>query len=253
MSSGSLVDNVAVRSAVEEFAAEPAAHTMLEVLRQCLHGELLLDATGSGFDPDGQLPVGASLTLASAQAPDGSPALLAFTSNEQVQRIHPGEQIQTLVQAGADVLALAHKRDGSWLYIDPGGPTCALAPGDLDFALRVPRNDKLHAAIAAVTDDPSRRPELLDALRTEGTLLLASATDPSAGDVELRRGALPDGEPALFAYTSGPEIAVGHLSDTIVMRTTTDVLAYLRTSTYQALVLNPAGPSVVLSRTELLG
>lgn len=245
--------NSAVRSAVAAFAADPNQQTSMDVLRHCLHGELLLDVTGSDVVMvDGEAIGAESLEIRGAQAPDGGQALLAFTSAEEIERMHPpGTATQAFGQPATAVVEFAYAQDNGWLFLDPGGTTCAMPRASLELAAQVPRNDAVREAL-------DRPDALVGALRADGVLLLAA--DPAEGvrhaegDLSsgIRTGALPGGE-GLLAFTSAPELLVHAPGDAIVIRTTTEVLAMLRDGGYAGLVVNPAGPTALVGREVLVG
>lgn len=252
-----LVDNDRVRRAVAAFSADPKQETMLDVLRASMTGELLLDVTGSELDiSGGRLHAGSTLRINQRLGPDGQRALLAFTSNAEIARIHPdGARYQSIAQPAAAVLELARRQGAAWLYIDPAEKTAALSAADIDFALRHPRNDRLSAAIAAVDAGTGSRAEVITALVAEGPLLLAGQRAEGQGGDEppqLRVTRRDDGTTALLAFTSAPEVAARDLRDGIVATTTTHVLEQLQRGPFASIVLNPAGPWIELSREELV-
>lgn len=245
--------NEAVRAAVAAFAADPNERTSMDVLRSCLHGELLLDITGSDVTLVGGEPaeVGA-LEIRGVEAPDGGQALLAFTSAAEITRMHPpGTATQAFGQPATAVVEFAYAQEQGWLYLDAGGTTCAMPRTSLELAVDVPRNDAVREALG--------RPEaLLGALQADGVLLLAA--DPAAmpqqnaGDLTagIRVGVLPGGgQPALLVFTSAPELLAHAATDAVVIRTTTEVLAMVRGGDYAGLVVNPAGPSAIVAREAL--
>lgn len=257
-----LVDNADLRRAVAAFAAEPGQPGVFEVLRTSLCGDLLLDITGSQVRTEGgQVGAGSALQVRTGTGPDGGRALFAFTRNEEIARMYPpGTRTESLGTPAAGVLQMSRDNGDSWLYIDPAGPTCALAAADLDFALRVPRNDGLKAALAALDTGRSDRLDVLAALRVDGPLLLAAdgASAPTGTldrptTVAVRTTTLPDGSRGLLAHTSAPEIAVRDPTDAIVSRSTTEVLDMVRDNGYGGLVINPAGPWIAFAATELFG
>lgn len=252
--SAPLVDNQSVRAAVAAFAERPAAETVVEVLRQCLQGELLLDITGSSIQGDAStITAGSTIRVNEVTGPDGNRALAAFTSNDELRRAQPpGTDVLSLGQPAAGVLEFARQQGYPWLYLNPAGPSCVLSASDIDFALRIPRNDAVKKAI------PGPREGLLVALRQDGPLHLAAASGSAepgvieqAQPVQVRTSTDPAGQPMLLAFTSGPEVSARHLDDLVVRHTTADVLRMAREGGYAGLVLNPAGPYAVLPRAEL--
>jgi hypothetical protein len=257
---GSDVRNEGVRAALLAFGETPSSETMLDVLRHCLHGYLLLDVTGSEITmtDDGQIAPGSTISVRGGEGPDGRPAMFAFTSHEQITRMYTedGVETQSLVQSAAGVLELCRSQESGWLYLDPAGPTCALGAEDIDFALRVPRNDAVRAAL----EPGVPRAELLAALHAEGSLSLAIiADDLEAGvvhdgaEVRVRTTEAPDGsaEPVLAAFTSGPELLARAPGDRVATQSSADVLALARDGGFAGLLLNAAGPWVYLPADEL--
>jgi hypothetical protein len=255
-----LVDNIGVRRAVRAFAANPGQHTMIEVLRTALSGELLLDVTGSDLlVGDDRVEAGSALRIRTGIGPDGGRALLAFTRNDEIAKSYPeGTHFESLGTPATGVLQLAKDNRDAWLYLDPAGPTCALSASDIDLALRIPRNDPLKKALAHLEAGRIGRAAVLEILRADGPLLIAAdgASAPTGtldrpATVSLRATTLPNGSAALLAYTSGPEIAARDTSDAIVTRSTGEVLEMVRDNGYGGLLINPAGPWIAFSAAEL--
>lgn len=257
--SGQLVDNARLRRAVAAFAADPKPETVVHVLRAALAGELLLDATGSDMEvKDGRLQERARIRISSRVGPDGKRALLAFTSNDEIARMHPeGTRVQSVAQPASAVLEMAKRQGAGWLFIDPAETTAALSSADIEGALRHPRNEALQRVIAAADAGLATPADVLAALRVDAPLLLAGALEAGQvheGKPRLRVSRRPDGTVALLAYTSAPEVAAREPRDGVIPTTTTKVLEMLRgSSTLSSLVINPAGPWVELSAEELAG
>lgn len=249
-------DNARLRRAIAAFGADASEQTMIEVLRASLVGQLLLDVTGADVElEDGRPKPGAELRLTGRVGPDGAPAMLAYTSDAEVARMHPGAtQHRSLAQPAGAVLEMAKRQGAGWLYIDPADETVALGAKDLDFALRHPRNDRLSRAIGAGEAGGSRA-AIVAALRADGPLLLAG--ELAEGQLRdekprLRMTKRPDGSMSLLAFTSAPEIAARNPQDGVIPTTTAAVLEQLRgSSTFASLVINPAGPWVEIMRDEL--
>jgi len=257
-----LVDNIGVRRAVHAFAANPGQPTMIEVLRTALSGELLLDVTGSDLlVGDDRIGAGSTLRIRTGTGPDGGRALLAFTRNEEIAKTYPdGTRFESLGTPATGVLQLAKDNRDAWLYIDPAGPTCALSASDIDFALRIPRNDPLKKALADLEAGRIGRAAVLEILHADGPLLIAAdgssaptGTLGRSAAVSVRASTLPDGSTGLLAFTSGPEVAARDTSDAIVVRTTREVLELVRDNGYGGLLIDPAGPWIAFSAAELRG
>jgi hypothetical protein len=240
-----LVDNAPVRAAVAAFAAESNQATYLEVLRQVLQGDLLLDATASDLRvDDGTIAAGSTLRFAGGAGPDGAPALFAFTRQEEVARMHPAAtHVQTVGQPAAAVLELAASQGHGWLYLDPAGPTCALNLAEVGFVLRNPRNGAVKAAL------PRGAGAVVEALAQGGVLFYAVDERPDGARV--RTTALPDGSPALLAFTSPAEVVVRAPGDAFLAVDVARAVEEALAEPYVALVIDPAGPWVALRPEEL--
>ncbi len=264
---GDGIANARVRAAVEAFAEAPSAEGSMDVLRACLQGALLLDITGSEItltEDGSSIAPGSTVQVAYGTGPDGEPAGLAYTSQSELTRAHPeGTAVQSLVQPATAVLADVQANDHRWLYIDPAGPTCALSRDEIDFALKVPRNDAVREALEIADADPDRRGELVTTLRAEGSLVVAMGGDapdgvPDGGQADeeteasVLGGELPDGSPGLFVFTSGPEAVASAPQATLAVVTTADVQDMLRAGGFGGLVVNPAGPWAAVPATDLL-
>ncbi|SHG65531.1 SseB protein N-terminal domain-containing protein [Jatrophihabitans endophyticus] len=261
------IRNDAVRAALDASAESPGPRTSVDILRHCLFGYLLLDVTGSEITvtDEGEVAPGSTISVRGGEGPDGQPAIFAYTSHDEIVRMYPPEgpgdgiEVQSLVQDAAGVLELARAQEAGWLYLDPAGPSAALAAEDIDFALRVPRND----AVRATLEPGVPRAELLAALTAEGPLSLAViAPDVEPGvaeegtQVQVRTVDAPeltDGAQALAVFTSGPEVVASAPEDRIATQTAADVVELAREGGFAGLLINPAGPWAYVSADELAG
>lgn len=251
MESNQPVDNQRIRAAVEAFAAHPDQRTSLDVLRACLFGDLLMDITGSQLTKtaDGQLAAGSTIAFSGGSGPDGRGALFAFTSQREIGRMHPpGTELRSLAQPAVGALqqALGQERTG-WLYIDPAGPTCAMARDELEFALNFPRNDAVRSALEPGVEHA----QLIDALRAEGPLLMGLDAEADPARPMPRVTKAPDGGTALIVGTSSVEIIAAHPNDGVVSTSTTELPQQLRKRGWAGLLINPAGPWAYMSLAEL--
>ena len=199
-----LVDNVTVRRAVGQFAAQPGQRGGLEVLRLCMYGELLLDITGSDAFTGERFAQGSRLQIRTGTGPDGGSALFAFTHNNEIARLYPpGTQTQSLVTPAIGALELARSQGDAWLYIDPAGPTCALSAAEVDFALRNPNNQALKTALDDYAAGRIGRQDVIAVLRRDGPLMLAGGESSSA-PLGVRTITHPDGTSSIVGFTSAP-------------------------------------------------
>lgn len=249
-------DNAALRTAVEAFAASPDKDTYLEVVRQSLQGDLLLDITGSDSPTthdDGSVvyEAGAHIAILGGDGPDGGRALFAYTRQDEARKQHPDdpEAVQTLVQSAPATLQFAETEGYDWLVIDPVGPTCALKISDLDFVLANPRNDVVRAALGG-TDEAEVKAATLAALAEGGQLLYAVA-EQEDGAVEVRTSVGPNG-PVMLAFTSAAEAVARDTTDAFAAIDIPQVVDDALKEPFEGLVINPVGPWVHLGTAELI-
>ncbi len=244
-----LVDNVPVREAVSAFAADPGPGAVLEVSRQLLGGQLLLDVTGS--EPENP-------RITTADGPDGAPALLAFTRQEELSRFHEGigdvagDQVGSLALSGLGVCRLLMERSEiAWLYVDPAGPACALSRADVDFAGQGAPNAEVKDALAG---SPSQQ-EIFSALVGSGALFLgereeggrkapATITEPGGNEGE-------DGRVLLAVFTSAVEVAAFDPSLAVRQFRAGWVVNFTFRQRLGGMVVNPGGPSAVVPSFQI--
>lgn len=180
--------------------------------------------------------------------------MFAFSRNEEIARLHPrGTHTRSMVTPASGALEFARRQGDAWLYIDPAGPTCAVSAAEIDFALRNPRNEALKHALVALSAGRIDRRAVLEVLRQNGPLLLSADDRTQPGQIALRSTTLPDGSPALLAFTSAPEAVSHRPEDAVVALTVSAVLDKVRTGNYGGLVIDPSGPYLALSRNEFDG
>ena len=245
-----LVDNAPLRTAVAAFAAESNQATYWEVLRNTLQGDILFDITGSSItmsDDGSTINKGSTIGFLGGTGPDGGRALFAYTRQAEAVRMHPEtpHDVQTLGQPAASALEFAASQGYAWLYIDPAGPTCALQLADVDFALRTLHNDAVKDALA--TGDKLR---VIDALAAGGQLLYGVEELPDG--VRVRTSATPQDEPVALAFTSAPEVVCRNATDAWSAIDISRIVADALAAPFAGLVLNPAGPWMMLDHDDLL-
>ncbi|MGE2818025.1 SseB family protein [Mycobacterium heidelbergense] len=246
-----LIDNVTLRGAIARFAAHPNQPGALEVLRLCMYGDVLFDVTGSDAFTNGPFAKGSRLQIRRGTGPDHRSALFVFTRHDEINRLYPpGTQTQSLVTPATGALELARRQGDAWLYVDPAGPTCALASAEIDFALRNPNNGRLKHTLAGLDAGHTDRHTVLELLRQDGPLLLA-ADDAVPGTVRVHTMAHPDGSSSLLGFTSAPEVVAYHPDAAVAALTTQEVLNMVRAQAHSGIIINPAGPSIRFSATEL--
>ncbi|MEX5297761.1 SseB family protein [Kocuria sp. CPCC 205292] len=211
-----------VRAAVDRFVSAPDNTAMIEVLRQCMAGSLLLDVTASDLveGPDGQA-VGPESTLRvqTLGEPDGTRSLAVYTSAAEAQamfdRHHPdGGRPVLLRESAVKVLKmLADDPQYDHLVIDPARQGCRIGRPQVEWAMRAPRNDAVKTAML----ENNMSQLLAGLLAPEAVLLLgARVQDGRAVPVYAKpaeEGSAPD---TLMLFTSAAEIAV--LDSTLEVR-----------------------------------
>ncbi|NMR29549.1 SseB family protein [Crystallibacter degradans] len=239
---GAGVDNRLVREAIEEFSRNPGQQAAVNVLRQVIGSELLLDITDAGNGRPG-------ISIVEA---NGVPAVLAFTSQETLAAFRantgrPGAPA-SWVQRGEELLKFVDSRpEVHYLYLDPAGPSCALGRPEIHFAVASMVNPGLKAAAGT----QSAAPAVAELSAQGARVLLADNKDQSGQG----RGPLvlagPEGQPVLPVFSSGVEVAAFDSSARFTEVDAAWVLDTIRRNPDRELVINPAGPSVVIRHGDL--
>ena len=208
------VVNPLVRASVDRFVGAPDNKAMIEVVRQCMAGSLLLDVTASDLvaGPGGEA-VGPESTLRvqTLGEPDGTRSLAAYTSAAEAQamfdRHHPdGGKPVLLRESAVKVLKmLADDPQHDHLVIDPAHRGCRISRPQVEWAMRAPRNDAVKAAMLE-----NNMSQLLAGLLAPDAVLLLGARVQDGRAVPVyakpqEEGAAPD---TLLLFTSAPEVAV---------------------------------------------
>ena len=247
-----LVDNVTLRGAVSAFAEAPSADTYGAVLRDCLHGSLLVDATGSDLrmtKDGGSIAKGSKLAFHEGVGLDGRRALFAFTSQEEAQRMHPETPAATIGQSALDLIRFALGQQYAWLYIDPGGTTCGVELADFEASLRSHPNEPIKAALSL--DNPLAQKSAVMAALSEGGTLLQAVGELTVGGTTVRTTTGPDRNRMSLAFTSELEIAARYDSYKLVERPVEDILTDAIKPPMSGLVINPAGPWIALDAEQV--
>lgn len=235
-----LVDNVVVRDAVAGFAAEPGPASMMEVLRQCMGGELLLDVSGS--DPERP-------AVRAFEGVGGEPSMAAFTNQDQLSLFQEGQgggAVQSLAVPGSTALALMLNDPSSrWLYVDPAGPTCALARADVEFAVQGTPKAGLKDVL---THSPSQQ-EIFTALTGGTTLFLGERERQGKKGPTIVQD--DDGGSLLAVFTSAAEVAA-HDPMLVPRQFSAGWMAeFTFRQRLGGLMINPAGPSAVVPSFQI--
>ncbi|MUK03191.1 hypothetical protein GM708_15525 [Vibrio cholerae] len=239
------VRNDRVADAVVQFARSPDQRTMIEVLRACLAGELLLDVSGS--DP-------ASPVLRGFVGADDFPAIGVFTDQGELARFLGGRPDaagapQSLALPGVLALQTALQDTGAgWVYVNPAGPTCALARPDLEFALQGPPNPVLREVVLR----QGSQQELFTAMLGETKVLL--------GEIERGGKKQPltvSGEGAgstgtqLAVFTSAAEVAAFDPAAAVRAFTPEWVAQLVFDQRLGGMLIDPAGPTALIGSFQI--
>lgn len=211
---GEDVPNPYLVEALQAFGAEHSEAALVNVVRQLMGGEVLLDATDSEFVAEGDNPFGPETQVNySVIRFEGYRALCAFSSSETALASHrekgrEGTPVLTQESSLKVFLDVLSRTDIDMLVLDPGTPQmCVIEGPQIQWVLQVPSNaiaktalmnqnmQALLSALAApsafllmgIPQGPSDRlPLVIDGGKQEGQTLLtftsaaeASALDPT--------------------------------------------------------------------------
>lgn len=203
-----------VRAAIDRFVGAPDNKAMIEVIRQCMAGSLLLDVTASTLvpGPDGQaVGPGSTLRVQTLGESDGTRSLAAYTSAAEAQamydRHHPdGGKPVLLRESAVKVLQmLVDDPQHDHLAIDPARQGCRISRPQIEWAVRAPHNDVVKAAML----ENNMSQLLAGLLAPDGVLLLGARVQGERAVPVYAKpqedGAAPD---TLLLFTSAAEVAV---------------------------------------------
>lgn len=226
--------NARLREAIAGFAAAPSDVALIEVMRNCTSGELLVDATGSELirTETGELSAQSQIQLQSFADADGTRSLAAYTAQTDAQSMfqasgQEGEPVLLRQPAAAVLELVAGDQQYDHLVLDAGGASCRIPKQQIDWLLSSPRNDV--AKNGLLTDNV---PQVLSGLMAaNGVLLLGvRALENAQGpeDVEPVWAKPEDGQEAdtLLLFTSAAEVAALDPSLEIRSAASRDVLRY---------------------------
>lgn len=242
---GGEVDNGAVADAVRRFAGHPEQRTMIDVLRACLAGDLLLDVTGS--DPG-------SPVLRGFLGANDVPALGVFTHQGELARFVEGQpdatgRPQSLALPGVLALQAAlEDRSLGWVYVNPAGPTCALARPDIEFALQGPPN---HALREAVVRHGSQQ-ELFTAMLGEVKVFLGEVErDGRKQPITVQGEGVGTTGTQLAVFTSAAEVAAFDPAASVRAFTPEWAMQFVFAQRLGGMVIDPVGPSASIGSFQI--
>lgn len=251
--------NARLREAVAGFAASPSDAALIEVMRNCTAGDLLLDATGSALihTETGELSTESQIQLQSFAEPDGTRTLAAYTAQADAHATfrgsgQEGEPVLLRQPAAAVLELVAADEQYDHLILDAGGASCRIPRRQIQWLLSSPRNDV--AKNGLLTDSV---PQVLSGLMaSEAVLLLGvrpleNAQGPA--EVEPVWAKPEDGQEAdtLLLFTSAAEVAA--LDPTLEIRSAAgrDVLRYALGTGAAQVCLNARPPVATFAMDDI--
>ncbi len=248
-----MADNILLHAALARLDAEPSKVQLVDVCRQMLQGELILSVEG-----DAQAQISRDERLRLAVLREGEHRfLLAFSTAEAFEAMRarqPGSATSSMfVQPVTAVLAQLASGDFAGLALNSASaPHSAIVPtaavtallADADPALTVksllagPRDAAIEAAVA-------------EALTT--TRMWVAAHKTPSGEVALAQVELPDEPGGLLQLFSHPwEVAALGRGDRALPFVPAQLAQTLNEQPMtRGVLIDPAGPSLVVSRAAL--
>lgn len=243
-----------VREALGTWAERKDARTFADVLRRAVSGELLLDVTDSRLaDPARGFQQGDTLAIASIRDNAGADLLVAFTGHDELQRMRQAAG-RSLVQPAAAVLAQA-VRDHQGIVVDGRAPGAFIA-----YAAEIRQHlTEEPEAVARLSEATTTRSlpfeQYLEALAA-GPLFVpiaAGAEDGSDGSDGPAGPAAtgPDGGAYTVVGTSPAEVGAWRPGGEVRRVGLGEVAAATLAAGRAGIVVNPAGPPVVVPAAAL--
>ncbi len=241
-----------VREALGTWAERKDARTFADVLRRAVSGELLLDVTDSRLaDPGRGFQQGDTLAIASIRDNAGADLLVAFTGHDELQRMREAAG-RSLVQPAAAVLAQA-VRDHQGIVIDGRAPGAFIA-----YAAEIRQHlTEDPGAVAPLTEATASRSLPFDryvAALADGPLFVPVAPDAADGAAAGAAGPAatgPDGGAYTVVGTSPAEVWAWRPGGEVRRVGLAEVAAATLAAGRAGVVVNPAGPPVVVPAAAL--
>lgn len=228
--------NPRLREAVAEFAAAPSEEGLIEVLRQCTAGDLLVDATGSDLvrGPNQEITGDSVIRLQSFAEADGTRSLAAYTAQREARNMfdrsgQEGDPVFLRQRATAILELVGADRQYDHLIIDAGAASCRIPREQIDWLLSSPRNDvaKNGLAIGSV-------PQVLSGMVGPNSVLLLGVRPVTGNGDRAADGSAnePEGAAPAAATTSDVEPVwakpeEGQVADTLLLFTSAAEVAAL--------------------------
>lgn len=251
--------NPRLREAVTGFAASPSDAALIEVMRQCTAGDLLVDATGSDLvrGLSGELTQDSVIRLQSFTEPDGTRTLAAYTAEADARRMYESsgnhaEPVFLRQPAGAVLELVGADQQYESLILDPGAASCRIPRRQIEWLLSSPRNDVAKNGLVS-----GSIPQVLAGLVAQNAvLLLGVRTDgdaSSTSEVEPVWAKPEDGQEAdtLLLFTSAAEVAA--LDQTLEIRSAParEVLRYAIGTGAASICVNARPPVATFAMADI--
>jgi hypothetical protein len=246
---GPLVVNTLVQTALLKWGAKKNAQTMNEVLRQCVAGELLIDVSGSQFaDISEGLQPGDTLGVGQIIDNAGKRLLLVFTSNDALRAYRPEVAPMSLAQPAAGVMQQALS-GYEGVVIDPASSSSCIIY-NTEIQLGVSQEPGINQALKTALVE-NRPHDQIRELAASAPLLFIGVKETRSEAGEIIGAALPTvqttaGETCALAFTSPAEVWA--FDATLSARPTglDDVIDRARSNGHDAVMLDPMGPWAML-------
>jgi len=252
------VSHPGLAAAVTAYRSGDPAAPWTGIASQLLYGYILLNSTQSSIDfgPDGKTAMpGSTIAFQTLQDRDGRPGLAVFTSQAEIHRVLPAEQLSQatgLAQPADELGGLLAVMNLDFIVIDPGSTQVTIPREMIDEATRTRHDVGMRAALE--TGEAARRTVLDGLADAQGDLSLAgdpTSAGPDGRLTRLRTTTSPTGGELICVYTSSVEVALRHSDDVPIVQTYDSVLDGTLGGSYEGLILNPGSSWIVLTRPEL--
>lgn len=234
--------------ALVQFSEERSERALVNVMRQLMGGDILLDATDSDFVADGENPFGPETTVKYTFATlEGYRGLCLFSSPKTVLKSHQeqgrvGEPVMVRENSVKVMMDFLNNQEIDLLVIDPGSPTMSvLERPQVQWVLGTPHNPAAKMALMG-----QNMQQLLSALAAPSTFLLLGTP---AGSID-RQPLIIDGEAeegrTLLTFTSAAEVSSLDPTLEVTSATSMDVLRFAVDAGVDSVRINGLNPYATL-------
>jgi hypothetical protein len=249
-----MVSHTLVQTALAAWAQNKNAASMFNVLRHCASGSLLLDISSSTFaDPARGFTPGDTVAIGYQVDNAGKRVLLAFTDNARLSAYLQGKTPISLVQPASAVLKQA-MTDYDGIVIDPGSPDSCIAYS-AEIAQGMTEDPSVNEPLKSAVVARSAVPEVLQLAASAPVIFIGTveSRDEAGEIISISVPQVTGGDGVRYAsgFTSPAEVWAW--DTTLNARPTgfANIAATAIEYGLQGVVINPAGPSVVIPVEEL--